>query len=991
MKNLLKLILISFISFDSDASFIKPDNNLKDIIKNLKYRNVGPTRGGRVTTVHGVESQKNVFYMGTTGGGVWKTSDFGNNWYNVSDGYFKSPSIGAINIYQKDPNIVYVGTGSDGLRSNIIVGKGIYRSEDAGKTWDHIGLENVGQIGAVEIHPDDPNTIYVAAIGQPFKNNKERGLYKSIDRGKSWDKILYLSDSIGIVDVEFAPDDPNTLYAASWRAERKPWTIISGSTNGGAYKSVDAGKTWNKIDLGFDSKYIGKIDFAVSKSNPDRLFVMVEASADKGGLYKSEDRGKSFEHMNNREELVNRPFYYLNIESNPLNSDILYSSANRFMISKDAGKKWKSYSTPHGDNHDIWINPNDTSVWIQSNDGGANITFNSGKTWTTQFNQPTAEIYQVEVDDQYPYWLYGGQQDNYSTVSVPSLPPYGLQAGPNAYITNTGGCETGPAVPKPGNPNIVYSNCKGRFGVYNKITGQEKQYYVGASNMYGHNPKDLKYRFQRVSPIHVSPHDSDVVYHASQFLHVTNDDGVTWETISPDLTAFESDKQVISGSPITRDITGEEFYSTIYSVRESKLKKGLIWVGANDGPVHLTTDGGKNWKNVTPNKNIKGGRVDSVEPSSHNSSKAFVTILRYQLGDWRPYIYRTYNNGNSWDLITEGIPADYPVRVLREDPKREGLLFAGTEFGMFISFDDGNNWKSFQQNLPVTPITDIKIHRNDIVLSTMGRSFWIMDNINYLRNFSFNDNDFLYPVTNTIRYRNRPSNNNHVSYPRTSVDIDYKILKESVGEILIMIMDNENNLINSYKSINKNQNIENYEMSTNEFTFISNSNISKKIGVNRFKWDMRHRGSWNKNSRFSYRNGPMVKPGIYKVILTIDGSSFTENFEIISDPRIKDVSPEVYEEQEKILLEIRDFMTDVRLFEDKVSKMLEKKPKNKKYLSIDRELKTKEGTYMQPMLIDQIRYLQSMLSRADQKPGKDALNRLKDLKSEFNILKNKLR
>ncbi len=991
MKNLLKLILIFFISFDSDASFIKPDNNLKDIIKNLKYRNVGPTRGGRVTTVHGVESQKNVFYMGTTGGGVWKTSDFGNNWHNVSDGYFKSPSIGAINIYQKDPNIVYVGTGSDGLRSNVIVGKGIYKSEDAGKTWDHIGLENVGQIGAVEIHPDDSNTIYVAAIGQPFKNNKERGLYKSTDGGKSWDKILYLSDSIGIVDLEFAPDDPNTLYAASWRVERKPWTIISGSTNGGAYKSVDAGKTWNKIDLGFDSKYIGKIDFAVSKSNPDRLFVMVEASEDKGGLYKSEDRGKSFEHMNNREELVNRPFYYLNVESNPLNSDILYSSANRFMISKDAGKKWKSYSTPHGDNHDIWINPNDTSVWIQSNDGGANITFNSGKTWTTQFNQPTAEIYQIEVDDQYPYWLYGGQQDNYSTVSVPSLPPYGLQAGPNAYITNTGGCETGPAVPKPGNPNIVYSNCKGRFGVYNKITGQEKQYYVGASNMYGHNPEDLKYRFQRVSPIHISPHNPDVIYHASQFLHVTNDDGVTWETISPDLTAFESDKQVISGSPITRDITGEEFYSTIYSVRESPLKKGLIWVGANDGPVHVTTDAGKNWKDVTPNKNIKGGRVDSVEPSLHNPSKAFVTILRYQLGDWRPYIYRSYDNGNSWDLITEGIPADYPVRVLREDPKREGLLFAGTEFGMFISFDDGNSWHSFQQNLPVTPITDIKIHRNDIVLSTMGRSFWIMDNINYLRNFSFNDNDFLYPITNTIRYRNRPSNNNHVSYPRTSVDIDYKIIKDSVGEILIMIMDNENNLINSYKSINKNQNIQNYEMSTNEFTFISNSNISKKIGINRFKWDMRHRGSWNKNSRYSYRNGPMVKPGQYKVILTVDGISFTENFEIISDPRIKDVSPEVYEEQEKILLEIRDFMTDVRLFEDKVSKMLEKKPKNKKYLSIDRELKTKEGTYMQPMLIDQIRYLQSMLSRADQKPGKDALNRLKDLKSEFNILKNKLR
>ena len=985
---LIFLFSIIFITQDFEKLNFKNSDDL--ILKNLKYRNVGPVRGGRVTTVHGVESQKNVFYMGTTGGGVWKTTDFGNNWHNISDGYFKSPSIGAINVYQKNPDIVYVGTGSDGLRSNIIVGKGVYRSEDEGETWDHIGLENVGQIGAVEIHPDDPNTIYVAAIGQPFKNNQERGLYKSIDGGKSWDKILYLSDSIGIVDVEFAPDDPNTLYAASWRVERKPWTIISGSTNGGAFKSVDAGKTWNKIDLGFESKYIGKIDFAVSKSNPDRLFVMVEASEGKGGLYKSEDRGKSFEHMNNREELVNRPFYYLNVESNPLNSDILYSSANRFMISKDAGKTWKSYSTPHGDNHDIWVNSSDTSVGIQSNDGGANITFNSGKTWTTQFNQPTAEIYQVEVDDQYPYWLYGGQQDNYSTVSVPSLPPYGLQAGPNAYITNTGGCETGPAVPKPGNPNIVYSNCKGRFGVYNKKNGQEKQYYVGASNMYGHNPKDLKYRFQRVSPIHVSPHDPDIIYHASQFLHVTKDDGVTWKTISPDLTAFESDKQVISGSPITRDITGEEFYSTIYSVRESPLKEGLIWVGANDGPVHVTYDGGKNWKDVTPNKNIKGGRVDSVEPSNHNPSKAFVTILRYQLGDWKPYIYRTYDNGDSWDLITKGIPVDYPVRVLREDPKKEGLLFAGTEFGMFVSFDDGNNWQSFQQNLPVTPITDIKIHRNDIVLSTMGRSFWIMDNISYLRTFSFSDNQILYPIENTIRYRNRPLNNNHVSYPQTSVDIDYKILNELVEKIFIKITDLQDNVINSYVSSDlNNDDIENYEMSTNEFTYILNNNISKKVGVNRFKWDMRHRGSWNKDSRYSYRNGPLVKPGKYKVTITIDGVSFSENLEIISDPRI-DLSTEVYEEQEKILLEIRDFMTEVRFFEDEVSKILIKKPKNKKYLSISKKLNTEKGTYMQPMLIDQIRYLQSMLRRADQKPGEDAINRLKELKSEFYILKNKL-
>ena len=987
MRLLIFILLILQPNFNSIKASPNEDN---DIFKNLKYRNVGPTRGGRVTTVHGVDAERNTFYMGTTGGGVWKTTDSGNNWFNISDGYFKSPSIGAINVYQKDPKIVYIGTGSDGIRSNIILGKGLYKSSDSGNSWDHIGLENSGQIGAVEIHPDDPNRVLVAAIGQPFKNNTERGLYETKDGGKTWDKILYISDSIGIVDVEYAPDDPNTIYAASWRVERKPWTIISGSENGGAYKSVDGGKNWNKIDLGIASRYIGKIDFAVSKSAPDRLFVMVEASDGKGGLYKSEDRGKTFKHMNNREELVNRPFYYLNVESNPLNSDILYSSANRFMISRDAGKSWRSYSTPHGDNHDIWINSNDTSVWVQSNDGGANITFNSGKTWSTQFNQPTAEIYQVEVDDQFPYWLYGGQQDNYSTVSVPSLPPYGLQAGPNAYITNTGGCETGPAVPKPGNPNIVYSNCKGRFGVYNKLTGQEKQYYVGASNMYGHNPKNLKYRFQRVSPIHVSPHNPNVIYHASQYLHKTTDEGVTWETISPDLTTFDPEKQVISGSPITRDITGEEFYSTIYSVRESKLKEGLIWIGANDGPVHVTRDGGKNWKDVTPDKKLNGGRVDSVEPSPHDEGKAFVTILRYQLGDWKPYIYKTVNYGEDWELITKGIPEDYPVRVIREDTEKEGILFAGTEFGMYISLDDGNNWQSFQQNLPITPITDIKIHRDDVVLATMGRSFWIMDNINYLRNLDNEDFGVLYPVANTIRYRYRPSKNNHVTYPQTTVDFDYKLNSSTVSDITISVYDLENNLINSYRSFEGNDEVDNYEMSSNEFTYISSSKISKKAGINRFNWDMRHRGSCSKNKKFSFINGPMVKPGKYKVNFNVDGNSYSQDFEILPDPRLSDISRDDYNEQEELLLKIRDFMTEVRMFDRMVESKLEKKKKNKILNLVSEELNTQEGTYMRPMLIDQIRYLQAMLSRADQRPGNDAYLRLNELRSQFKLLKEKL-
>ena len=987
MKLLIFLISVFplFNNKESSTSVVKDAS----IIDNLKYRNVGPVRGGRVTTVHGVSAERNTFYMGTTGGGVWKTTDAGLNWLNISDGYFESPSIGAINVYQPNPEIVYVGTGSDGLRSNVIVGKGLYRSDDAGNSWESLGLSDVGQIGAVEIHPDDPDNVLVAAIGQPFKSNKERGLYHTKDGGKNWENILFISDSIGIVDVEYAPDNPDIIYAASWRAERKPWTIISGSTNGGAYKSEDGGKSWDMIDIGIEAKYIGKIDIAVSSSNPDRLFLMVEASHGKGGLYKSEDRGRTFKHMNSREELVNRPFYYLNVESNPLNSDILYSSANRFMISKDAGATWKSYSTPHGDNHDIWINPNDTSVWIQSNDGGANITFNSGHTWTTQFNQPTAEIYQVEVDDQYPYWLYGGQQDNYSTVSVPSLPPYSVQAGPNAFITNTGGCETGPAVPKPGNPNIVYSNCKGRFGVFNKVTGQEKQYYVGASNMYGHNPRDLRYRFQRVSPIHVSPHNPDIIYHASQYLHKTTDEGETWETISPDLTAFEPDKQVISGSPITRDITGEEFYSTIYSVRESTLREGLIWIGANDGPVHVTRDGGKNWDDVTPNNKLKGGRVDSVEPSHHKEAKAYVTVLRYQLGDWKPYIYKTENYGKSWKLITDGIPSDYPVRVLREDPVKEGLLFAGTEFGVFVSFDDGENWMQLQNNLPVTPITDMKVHRDDLVLSTMGRSFWILDNITPLRTYGDFSEQVLLKINDTHRYRYRSYSDEHLSYPSSAVDFDYFISNDEVGNVTISVYGEDDNLINSYSSGIDQDGVDDYQMSTSTFVSLKSNKITTDKGLNRFSWDMRHRGSWDENENRSFRSGPMVSPGKYVVLLDIDGVKSSQSFKILEDPRVQGMSADDYLEQEKFLLNIRDFLTELKVFKTNLDEKM-KSSNSDQYDDIYNLLVTTKGTYMQPMLIDQARYLQSMLGRADQVPGKDAYDRFRELKDSFSRLKGSL-
>ena len=974
-------LLLAVLTFTCNLSYGQELQKIN--FEDIKYRNVGPTRGGRSTSVCGVIKNQFTFYMGTSGGGLWKTIDGGLSWNNISDGYFESPSIGSIDVFQSNPDIIYVGTGSDGIRSNVIVGKGVYKSLDAGKSWKFVGLKSAGQIGAIKVHPKNPDIVYAAAIGQPFKQNTERGLFKSIDGGKNWKKILYISDKIGIVDMEFSPDDPNTIYAASWEVNRKPWTIMSGSKDGGIYKSVDGGQSWTKLFKGLPKGNIGKIDLATSPADTNRLYALIEAGEGQGGVYVSYDKGSSFAVMSHRKELVNRPFYYCNIYAHPKNADVIYSSANKFMVSIDAGKTWDIRETPHGDNHDIWINPNHDNIWIQSNDGGGNVTFNSGKTWTTQFNQPTAEIYQVEVDQQFPYWLYGGQQDNYTTVSVPSQPPYPIQAGPNAWILSTGGCETGPAVPKPSNPNIVYSNCKGRFSIYNKKTGQEKQYYVGAQNMYGHNPKDLKFRFQRVSPIHISPHDENVIYHGSQFLHKTIDGGISWEIISPDLTEFDKSKQVISGSPITRDITGEEFYSTIYSVRESILQKDLIWVGSNDGLVHLTVDGGKNWKNVTPKNLLKGGRVDSVEPSSHDPSTAYITILRYQLGDWSPYIYKTKNYGKSWELIVDGIPDDFPVRVVREDPLKKGLLFAGTEFGIFVSQNDGRNWVKFQKNLPITPVTDLKIHRDDLVLSTMGRSFWIMDDINFLRSDLDGSKPKVVNPSEAIRYQYNIPDIEINNYLQAGVFIDYYLDSDQYQNVLISILNEKGETIDSFNSISSEAKESNdYDMQLSDYSSDATYKVTTKKGFNRFRWNLRHKGIHDEDEEKNIV-GPFVKPGNYIAEIILDNANkISTEFSVEKDPNTEishDVFVEVEQFQLKLINKIREatrISNEIKSL--KLSKNL-KKNKLQGLNAILEKLETKEGDYMQPMLIDQFKYLYSMVTEADQVLGKDAYDRYKEL------------
>lgn len=1001
------------------TTFLSTEGLLAQDFGSFEYRNVGPSRGGRVTAVAGTVAAPSTFYLGASGGGVWKTEDYGTTWNVVSDGYFETPSIGDIAVAQNDANIVYVGTGSDGLRSNVITGKGMYKSIDGGATWEHIGLRETGHIGAVEIDPTNHNVVWVAAIGQAFNANEERGVYKTEDGGKSWNKVLYISDTVGFSDIELLPGNPNIVFATAWKAQRKPWTIISGGTQeeGGLFKSVDGGASWEKITEGLPQGLIGKIDLAISPADSSIVYALVEAPDDEGGLFKSVDQGKSFELVSTESSIRTRPFYYANIEVDPKNADVVYAMATRNMKSVDGGKTWERLRPPHGDNHDMWINPDNPDLFIHGNDGGANVTHNGGKTWSTQFNQPTAELYQVEVDDQYPYWLYAGQQDNSTTIAVPSMPPFRAQ-GPAAWLVDAGGCETGPGVPKPGNHNIVYSNCKGRFFVFDKRIGTEKGYYVGAANLYGHNPRDLRYRFQRVSPIHVSPHDPDVVYHASQFVHRTMDDGETWETISPDLTAFEPDKQVISGGPITRDITGEEFYSTIYSLRESPLQAGVIWSGANDGPVYVTEDFGESWQNVTPRGLPPGGRVDAVEPSPHNAAKAYIAVLRYQFGDWKPYIYKTEDLGRRWQLLTNGrngIPADFPTRVVREDPVKEGLLFAGTEFGMFVSLDDGENWHEFQQNLGVTPVTDIKVIRGDLAISTMGRSFWVLDNISTLRQDAFQDSAsdaVVFKPKDTIRYRQvyKARDDGVPHFPAPAVVIDYRLPDEVPETIRLDILDANGGVVNSYESVAEAAEEENVtevveDMNLSQERIIADESLSNKPGMNRFRWNMKHLGAWHEEDDKRFKAGPLAKPGSYAARLTAGDDVSEQSFDLIVDPRVlqqgtslADISAQV-----DLSLQLVDLLSEARKLEIQLAdeqENLEGKgdvisdAEQQRLNQIDgvlEELKTDDIIYPQPMLTAQVSYLYNMINTADQAPGQEAEDRFAVLAAKFNGIKSIMR
>lgn len=959
------------------------------LINGLRYRLVGPSRGGRVTTVTGVPSQPKTFYMGVASGGLFRTTDGGATWVPITDGKVPLGSTGCVAVADSDPNVIYLGTGSDDVRSNVSTGRGMYKTTDGGQTWKFIGLYNAGQFGSVRIHPTNPNIVWVAAQGDAFKSNSERGVFKTTDGGQTWRKVLFLSDQLGAMDLEIQPRDPNVVYAWMSRLERKPWTIISGSRDGGFYQSTDGGEHFTKKTAGLPKELIGKANLAVTAANPKRIYALVEAKPG-GGLYRSEDSGETWSLINSQASLIQRPFYYVALGADPTNADVVYAGAESFFKSIDGGKTFTIFRTPHGDNHDIWINPKDGQTMIQSNDGGANVSSDGGRTWSSQMNQPTAEIYGVWLDNQFPYKLYGAQQDN-STIIMSSQPD---AAGREDWRPGPG-CETGPIMPHPGNPEIVYGSCKGQYGVMNLRTLQEKNYWVGAQSLYGNPARDLIYRMQRVSPMATSPHDPDVLYYGSQYLHRTRDKGLTWERISPDLTAKPACCQGASGEPITRDVTGEEFYSTLYAIAESPLEKGVIWTGANDGPFYVTRDNGKTWTNVTPKDLPSGGRVQYIEPSPHRKGSAYYAVYRWLLGDYQPYIYRTDNYGKTWTRLTDGqngIPADWPTRVVREDPDREGLLYAGTEFGIFLSFDNGAHWQSFQLNLPNVPVTDIKVHHKDLVVSTQGRAFWILDNISSLHQItpqlSTSDVHLFHPRDG---YRTR------VNPTVLGPAIDYYLPAAPGGSVTIEILDRKGTLVNSYNSDAPARGSrggagaagtggtepEDPDAPTNRRT--PPPRPTKVAGLNRMVWDVRN------------QDGVSVPPGRYQARLKLGAAVLTENFNVLIDPRVAEDGVTVADLQEQfehnmrtreLVTSVNQLVTRIREAQTKLRSAPGADPnKTAAVNAIAAQLITEPVRYSKPGLQAQITYLAGMTANVDQKIGRDAIERYAVLRKELDAIR----
>ena len=727
----LAFVFCNFLSFaQHKKSKTSASQYPEELYDALEYRLIGPFRGGRSAAVTGVPNKPNLFYFGATGGGVWKTTDGGRTWENISDGFFGG-SIGAISVSKSDPNVIYVGGGEKTLRGNVSSGYGVWKSVDAGKTWQQSGLPKSRHIPRIAIHPTNPDIVYAAVLGNIYKSTQDRGVYKSTDGGKTWNKVLFANANAGAVDLTLDPNNPRILYASTWNARRTPYSLSSGGEGSALWKSTDSGATWKEIskNKGFAKDTLGIIGIAVSPVDSERIWTIVE-NKEKGGVYRSEDGGDTWTQLNSDRSLRQRAWYYTRIYADPKDKDVVYVVNVSYHKSKDGGKNFSSYRAPHGDHHDLWIAPENPKRMIIGDDGGAQVTYDGGETWSTYHNQPTSQFYRVTTDNSFPYRIYVAQQDN-STIRI-NHRSTGSSISEDDWERTAGG-ESAHIAVDPRNNDIVYGGSYDGFLTrVNHKTETVRSISVWPDNPMGHGAEDMKYRFQWNFPILFSKHNPNKLYTFSNHVHVTENEGQSWKVISPDLTRNDPEKLKSSGGPITQDNTSVEYYCTIFAAAESPIKEGLLWVGSDDGLIHVSQDGGTTWNNVTPKGMPEWMMINSIEPSAFNEGTCYVAGTRYKSGDFAPYLYKTTDYGKSWTKITNGIAAEHFTRVLREDPKRKGLLYAGTETGMYISFNDGASWETFQLNLPIVPITDLTIKDNNLIVATQGRSLWIIDDLTVL-------------------------------------------------------------------------------------------------------------------------------------------------------------------------------------------------------------------------------------------------------------------
>lgn len=875
---LLLLLCISQISFaQKRKQKSTTDQYPEALYSSMQYRLIGPFRGGRSAAVTGVPNKPNLFYFGATGGGVWKTEDGGRSWGNISDGFFGG-SIGAIEVAQSDPNIIYVGGGEKTLRGNVSSGYGIWKTEDGGKTWTSAGLSKSRHIPRIKIHPKNPNIIYAAVLGNIYKPTEERGVYKSTDGGKTWRKTLFVNSSAGAVDLTLDPNNPRVLYASTWRAKRTPYSLSSGGDGSALWKSTDSGETWTEISKneGFPKDTLGIIGVTVSPKNSERVWAIVE-NKEKGGLYRSDDGGKKWTQVNAERKLRQRAWYYTRLYADTEDVNTVYVLNVQYHKSTDGGKTFSTFNAPHGDHHDLWIAPENPKRMIIGDDGGAQITYDGGDTWSTYNNQPTAQFYRVTTDNAFPYRIYAAQQDN-STIRINHRSDE-RSISDNDWEETAGG-ESAHIAVDPTNNDIVYGGSYGGFLTRkNHKTGTTRAINVWPDNPMGYGADGMKYRFQWNFPILFSKHNPKKLYTFSNHVHVTENEGQSWKLLSDDLTRNDPSKLVSSGGPITQDNTSVEYYCTIFAANESPLKEGLLWVGSDDGLIHVSKNGGETWENVTPKNMPQWSMVNSIEPSAFNEGTCYVAATKYKLGDFAPYLYKTTDYGQTWTKITNGINNEHFTRVVREDPKQKGLLYAGTETGMYISFNDGASWKPFQLNLPIVPITDLTIKNNNLIVATQGRSLWILDDLSVLHQLDENTKNatsILYKPKDTYRTKggssSRPSKLAGSNHPNGVITHFYINKLEENDNVKLIYFNKKGDTLATFSNKAKEK----------------NKKLKVKKGGNTFVWDTRGKGAEKlKGMIFWWAsfNGPKAVPGDYNVQLVVNGATQSKDFTIVPDPR----------------------------------------------------------------------------------------------------------